>query len=54
MNMYMALVAFVVIRVIVVCLAYHLFRGRSPEAEPAVCRKKTDLQIPRQRGGFDT
>ena len=45
MNMYMALVAFVVIRVIrgVVCLTYHLFRGGSPEAEPAVCRKKTDM-----------
>ena len=45
MNMFLALVAFVVIRVIrgVVCLTYHLFRGGSPEAEPAVCRKKTDM-----------
>ena len=45
MNMFLALVAFVVIRVIrgVVCLTYHLFRGGSPEAEPAVCWKKTDM-----------
>ena len=37
MNMFLALVAFVVIRVIrgVVCLTY-LFRGGSPEAEPAL------------------
>ena len=43
MNMFLALVAFVVIRVIRgVCLTY-LFRGGSPEAEPEVCWKKTHM-----------
>ena len=54
MNMFLALVAFVVIRVIrgVVCLTYHLFRGGSPSMSEK--NRHAPLQIPRQRGGFDT
>ena len=48
MNMFLALVAFVVIRVIrgVVCLTYHLFRGGSPKAEPAVGHVRKNRTCP--------
>ena len=54
MNMFLALVAFVVIRVIrgVVCLTYHLFRSGTRSMSEK--NRHAPLQIPRQRGGFDT